>query len=224
MNAQHRSSPEGRVAFANLCERYWFPLYAHARRREPDVHRARDLIQGFFVKLIEKNYLAEADPLRGRFRTFLIASFHHFVSNEQDKRNALKRGGGRCQLSFDFVYGDQRFEREPVNRVTPTKEYQRLWARTLLQHVLSELRSEYEASGRAILFDVLQQYLTHDSTPEKHAKAAARLEMSVAAVKVAVHRLRGRYRELLQAEIAKTVSHPDEVDDEIRDLFDIFVD
>ncbi len=221
MAAQHRSSPEGRVAFAKLCERYWYPLYAFVRQREADVHRAQDLTQGFFEKVIEKNYIADADPNRGRFRTFLLASLTNFIANEWDKSQAAKRGGTVTHVSLEFDEGERRFLLDPIDAATPERLYERRWAVALLRQVLNRMESECRDDSKVELFAELQQFLTLNET-ERYAVVAERLEMSEGAVKVAVHRLRARYRELLRREIAETISDESDVDDEIRKLFDTF--
>lgn len=145
MAAQHRSSPEGRLAFSQLCEKYWYPLYAYVRRLEADVDQARDLTQGFFEKALEKNYLADPDPNRGRFRTFLLASLTHFIANDRNKSKAAKRGGDRVHLSLDFDGGERRYLREPADELTPEKQYERCWAVTLLKQALDQLEAAYAA-------------------------------------------------------------------------------
>ncbi len=219
--AQHRSSPEGRLAFAKLCERYWYPLYAFVRQRENDVHRAKDLTQGFFAKVLEKNYIADADPNRGRFRTFLLASLTHFIANEWDKSQATKRGGDLIHLSLEFDEGERRYLHEPSDDETPEQLYERRWAVTLLSQVLNELQAEYDKDSRSTLFGELQQFLTPNQT-ESYAVVAERLGMSEGAVKVAVHRMRTRYRKLLRSEIAEPVADTIDVEDEIHKLFETF--
>ena len=221
MAAQRRSSPSGQRAFAQLCEAYWYPLYVHARLREPDVHRARDLIQGFFAKVMEKNYLADADPRRGRFRTFLLASFGNYVANERDKSKTLKRGGRHTHVSLDFDDSDRRYSVEPADNQTPDVQYERLWARALLKQVLGQLRDEYCAADKEKFFDELQRCLT-PATTEKYTVIGERLGISEGAVKVAVHRFKARYRDILRREISKTIADPLDVEDEIRKLFETF--
>lgn len=221
MKAQHRSSPEGRAAFAKLCEKYWYPLYAHARRVSGDADRAQDLTQGFFERVIAKNYIADADPDRGRFRTFLLTSLSNYMANECDKSRAMKRGGGRLQFSLDFANADRRYKLEPIDETTPEKAFQRRWAITLLSRVLRSLRDEFVADGKDELFDQLKQFLTPGTNP-KQAEVAQRLEMSEGALKVAVHRLKKAYHDRLFNEIAATTADRSEIDDEIRQLFDAF--
>ena len=221
MAAQHRSSPEGQIAFARLCQKYWYPLYAHVRRRESDVHRAQDLTQGFFEKVVEKNYIADVDPQRGRFRTFLLASLSHFIANETEKEQAIKRGGDRLHFSLQFDDGERIYQHEPVHSQTAERLYERRWAVALLTQVLDRLRSEHEAVGKADFFDEMRQFLTpRDSA--SYAAVGDRLGISEGAVKAAVHRLRTRYRELLRSEVAETISDRNDVEDEIRALFETF--
>ncbi len=205
------------AALADLCRLYWYPVYAHVRRRTPDQHKAEDLTQAFFARLLEKNDIAAADPARGRFRTFLLTACQHFLANQHDHDTAEKRGGGVQPLPIDFGLGEDRFTREPADRVTPEAEFERRWAMTLLDQSLRELRAEYAEGGKANLFDVLKGTLTGDGVA--YRELGVKLNLTEGAVKVAVHRLRQRYRDKLRAVIAETVDTPADVDDEIRDLF-----
>lgn len=219
--AQNEHSKIAREALATLCEKYWYPLYAFVRQTEADANQACDIIQGFFEKVIEKDYLHDANPDRGKFRTFLLASLTHFIANERNKAQAIKRGGNVKHFSFAFQNGEQRFLQEPVDSHTPEKHYQRRWAVTLLNEVLESLRAEFAADGKQQWFEHLGQFLPPGET-ESHQQVAARLNMTEGAVKVAIHRLRSRYRERLRAEIAQTVANPDEVNGEIMLLFQTF--
>jgi RNA polymerase sigma-70 factor (ECF subfamily) len=210
---------EGRAALESLCRAYWYPLYAFVRRQGEETHRAQDLVQGFFAEVLEKDYLAQADRERGRFRTFLITAFRHFVSKEREKARALKRGGGRAPLPLDFEDGESRFLREPADERTPETLYERRWALTLLDEAVGRLREEHRAAGREDLFEALRGTLGAGPAQETSwAEVGSRLGMSEGAVKVAAHRLRRRYREILRAAIAETVADPAEVDDEIHHL------
>ncbi len=204
-------------ALADLCRLYWYPVYAHVRRRTQDQHKAEDLTQAFFARLLEKNDIAAADPARGRFRTFLLSACQHFLANQHDHDTAAKRGGGVQPLPIDFRLGEERFTREPADRVTPEAEFERRWAMTLLDQTLGELRAEYAEGGKAKLFDALKGTLTGDGVA--YRELGVKLGLTEGAVKVAVHRLRQRYRDKLRAVIAETVDAPADVDDEIRDLF-----
>jgi RNA polymerase sigma-70 factor (ECF subfamily) len=184
-----------------------------------NVDEAQDLTQGFFARLLEKDYLAVAQPERGRFRSFLLTAFKHFLTNEWDKARAQKRGGGRSPISLDFVAGEERFVREPADELTPERIYDRHWALALLEQVLGRLRDEFVRDGKADQFEQLKIFITPTTTTISYADVAAKLGVSQGAVRVAVHRLRHRYRQRLRAEIAQTVAEPGDVEDEIRSLF-----
>src|SRR5262249_19335073 len=212
--ARDPSAPEAREALASLCAVYWYPLYAFIRRRGHDADEAQDLTQEFFARFLEKDGLASVDEGKGRFRSFLLAACKHFLSNARDRARALKRGGGRAPLSIDAAAAEGRYLGEPGHGETPERLFERRWALALLEQVLGRLRAEHEAAGKGPLFERLKRHLTGDEGGP-HARAAAELGMSEGAVKVAVHRLRKRYRELLRDEIAQTLEAPDEVEDEI---------
>jgi RNA polymerase sigma-70 factor (ECF subfamily) len=216
--AKDPAAPHAREALAELCRLYWFPVYAYVRRRGHDHHAAQDLTQAFFARLLERNDLAAADRTRGRFRSYLLTSCQHFLSNERDRETAKKRGGGRARLPLDFADADTRYSHEPADMQTPERAFDRQWALGLLDRALGELRSEYADSGRARLFDALKCCLA-GGADVAYADLAGRLGMTEGAVKVAVHRLRQRYRDRLRGLIADTVATAEEVDDEIRDLF-----
>jgi RNA polymerase sigma-70 factor (ECF subfamily) len=217
--AGQRDSPESAEALATLCQAYWYPLYSYARRRLTSATDAQDATQAFFAELLAKNYLLQADPARGRFRSFLLTAFKHFLSKDRDRATAKKRGGDRQILSLDFPAGERRYCSEPVDAATPETLFERRWALTLLEQTLTRLRNELSDSGKSALFQGLKETLTCDSPSRPYADIAEELGISEPAVKVAVHRLRRRYQELLRAEIAQTVNSPEEIDDELRDLF-----
>jgi RNA polymerase sigma factor (sigma-70 family) len=212
-------SPESQAALATLCQIYWYPLYAYARRRLPNVHDAQDLTQAFFAELLEKDFLQAADPQRGKFRSFLLTAFKHFLSKERARAHAQKRGGGRPLVALDFQVGERRYHLEPVDHATPETLYERGWALALLEQTLGRLRRELANAGKEKLFECLKGALAGEGVQESYAQIAEELGISEQAVKVAVYRLRRRYQELLRAEIAQTVAGPEEVDDELRDLF-----
>jgi RNA polymerase sigma-70 factor (ECF subfamily) len=216
--ARDASAPEGREALASLCAIYWYPLYAFIRRQGHDAEQAQDLTQELFARLLEKDGLASVDQSKGRFRLFLLAACRHLLSNERDRARARKRGGGRPTLSIDAAAGEERYGREPAHGETPERLFERRWALALLGQVLARLRDEHEAAGKGPLFEGLKGHLAGEGEGT-YAEAAARLGLSEGAVKVAVHRLRQRYRELLREEIAHTVAGPAEVEDEVRALF-----
>jgi RNA polymerase sigma-70 factor (ECF subfamily) len=206
-------------ALAKLCQTYWYPLYAYVRRRGFSPHDAEDLTQGFFAQLLHGNHLEKAQRERGRFRGFLLASLNHFISDEWDRMRAKKRGGGQAPISLNAEAAESRYRLEPPDTLTAERTYERRWALTLLDTVLQALEREHELAGKRAPFDELRFCLTGERSKLPYAELAVRLGMSEAAVKVAVYRLRQRYRELLRAEIANTVSSPEEVEDELQHLF-----
>jgi RNA polymerase sigma-70 factor (ECF subfamily) len=209
-------------ALAELCERYWLPLYGFARRKCGSVDEAQDLTQGFFVELLERELLACADPARGRFRTFLLAAFEHFISHQWERQRAQKRGGGRLPLSLDFGWAESRLAGEPGIEDDPRQAFERLWALQVLEASLQSVRAQYEARGQGHVFAALKAFMLDEQAGARLADAAEELGVSEGAVKVALHRLRARYRDALRAEILGTVDDPQEVDDEIRRLFAAF--
>jgi RNA polymerase sigma factor (sigma-70 family) len=209
----------GRESLARLCQVYWYPLYAFVRRHGHGSHDAQDLTQEFFVRLLEKDYLGDVDRSKGKFRSFLLASLKHFLSKEWARAKTLKRGGGRALISLDALSAEDAYRREPEDHATPEKLFERRWALTLLDQVLTRLSREYESAGKQALFEQLQGCLTGDSRLLPYSELADKLDMTEGAVKVVVHRLRQRYRGALREEIAQTVASPAEIDDEIRHLF-----
>lgn len=212
-------STHARTALEKLCRTYWQPIYAFVRRQGHSAHDAQDLTQEFFARLLEKKSLADVDRAKGRFRSFLLASLKHFLANEWDKARAEKRGGGRVLIPIDANAAESSCGVDPADGVTAEKIFERRWALTLLDQVLRRLREEHIHNGKEKLFEQLKVTLTEASRSVPYADIAMRLDMSEGAVKVAVHRLRQRYRELLRAEIAETVTSPGEVEEEIRALF-----
>jgi RNA polymerase sigma-70 factor (ECF subfamily) len=207
-----------RTALASLCEAYWYPLYAFVRRQGHHPHDAQDLTQEFFARLLEKDWLQAVERDRGRFRSFLLASMKHFLANEWDRAHALKRGGRITQLHLDDDTAEARYRHEPADPAATAEQlYDRRWAHALLDRVLARLREEMVAGGKETQFDALKFCLTGDKSA--YVEVARELGMSEGAVKVAVHRLRERYRALIRSEIAQTVADPTEVDDELRQLF-----
>jgi RNA polymerase sigma-70 factor (ECF subfamily) len=217
--AGRRSSPESREALAALCTSYWYPLYALVRSQGYTADDAQDVTQDFFAGLLARNDFAAADRTKGRFRSYLSGALRHFLANARDRARARKRGAGRAPLSLDFVTAETRFSREPAHTFTAERAFARRWALTLLEQVLLQLRAEFAASGRESLFDRLKVVLSGEQGSASYAALAADLEMTEGAVKVAIHRVRRRYRELLREQIARTVAEPELIDDEIRDLF-----
>ncbi len=208
-----------REALSGLCESYWYPLYVYVRRWGYDADQAQDLTQAFFARLLERHYLRAADPARGRFRSFLLASLKHFLANERDRAGAIKRGGRVTVVPLEIENAEGRYCLEPPDDETPEKIYERRWALTLLERTLARLSREFEAGGKRAMFARLEGYLTGEQETLPYAELARELGMSEGAVKVMVHRLRRRFGALLREEVGDTVSTPEEVDDEIRELF-----
>jgi DNA-directed RNA polymerase specialized sigma24 family protein len=215
--AGKRGSVDAEEALARLCALYWYPIFAFVRRRGHPIDEAQDLTQGFFTRLIEKGDLSDADRARGRFRTFLLSACQHYLSNERDRMLTLKRGGGCAAIPIDVAAAEGRYQRALVHEATPESLYDRQWCLTLLDNVLDSLREEYAAAGSERLFERLRGFLAMDDTGT-HADAARDLEMTSGAVKVAVHRLRRRYRDALRRRVGETVESPQEIDDEMRHL------
>ncbi len=207
------------AALAELCQKYWLPLYAYVRRRVHDTNEAQDLTQEFFARLLEKDILAEANPDRGRFRSFLLTAMQNFLTNEWRKAQATKRGGGVQLLSLDFTVGDSKLHFEPGHHWTAERIFERNWGITLLDHVLARLRDEYAVAGKENLFDALRPFISSNREEGSFVALGEQLSMTEGAAKVAAHRLRKRYRELLRAELAQTVADPADVDAEIAWLF-----
>jgi RNA polymerase sigma-70 factor (ECF subfamily) len=212
------STPEAHEALSSLCQLYWYPLYAFIRRQGHGPDDAHDLAQGFFTALLEKNQFAIADPQRGRFRSWLLASLQHYLSNARDRERTLKRGGGQPPLSLDVPMAERQYHQEPAHELTPERLFERHWALGLLERVLATLHAECARNGKGPLFDKLKGTLAGEANEASYQQLAAELGSSPGAVKVAAHRLRRRYRELLREEIAHTVDRPEDVDDELRTL------
>ncbi len=219
MSAGRESSPDSQRALESLCETYWYPLYAYVRRRVPDVAEAQDLTQAFFAELLEKNYVAAATPERGRFRSFLLTAFKHFLSKQWEKGRAQKRGGGQTRLSLDFESADSTFSIEPTSGLTAEQIYDQQWAVALLARIMQRLEDELGRAGKAKQFEELNGYLIGEHAGTTYARAAEKLNMTEAAAKKAGSRMRRRYGDLLREEIAQTVEGLEEVEDEIRKLF-----
>jgi RNA polymerase sigma-70 factor (ECF subfamily) len=216
--ARGKTSSRAADALAELCRIYWYPLYAYIRRRGYSTQDAEDLAQEFFYQLLVRDSLEGIVPDKGKFRSFLLAALKHFLANEWDRTQAQKRGGGQTIVSLDAPSAEIRFRVEPSHDLTPEKLFERQWALTVLNRVLSRLQEEFAAGGKAGLFERLKGFLAGGPTTASYADVGRELEMSEGAVKVAVHRLRRRYRELLREEIAQTVSRPEEIEGEIRYL------
>jgi RNA polymerase sigma-70 factor (ECF subfamily) len=206
------------VALAGLCQTYWYPLYAYVRQRGYGSHDAQDLTQEFFARLLRRNTLQSVTRDKGRFRSFLLASLNRFLTDEWRKASAQKRGGGGV-VSLDAADAETRFSHEPVDRFTPEKLFEQNWALALLNQVYERLREEFGKAGKELQFEALKFCLTGDRSKVPYAELASRLNTSENAVKISVHRMRQRYRELLREEVAHTVVEPGEVEDELHRLF-----
>ncbi len=217
--AAQPDSARAHAALARLCQTYWYPLYAYVRRRGYAAHDAQDLTQAFFLRLLERRWVADADRDRGRFRTFLLTALQRFLADEWDKGRAQKRGGGVPHIPVQLDSAETRYGHEPADELTPEQSYERRWALTLLDTVLQNLRAEYARTGKGELFARLSACLVGGRDTQPYAELAGLLGMNEGAVKVAVHRLRQRYRQLLRDEIAQTTAQPGDVDDELRHLF-----
>jgi RNA polymerase sigma factor (sigma-70 family) len=207
------------AALQRLCSTYWYPIYAFIRRRGSDVHEAEDLTQEFFAFLLEEEVLKKANRDKGRFRSFLLATLGNFLSNDWDKRQALKRGGQRQIVSLDEATAEGLYRNEPAGNLTPERLFDRRWGTMLVEKVLAELREEYAAANNAKLLARLEPLLTQEVAPGLHGQLAAELGMSEGALKVALHRLRRRFGELLRREVGRTVADAGSLDEEIRYLF-----
>jgi RNA polymerase sigma-70 factor (ECF subfamily) len=218
MMAGATGSPQAAAALEKLCASYWYPLYAHVRRRGHDPDTARDLTQGFFAEILTKGSIALADSGRGRFRTFLLTALDNFLHHHHRDANTLKRGGGKEIVSWDFLEAEERYALEPLDQGSPDREFDRRWALATLETVRSKLRDEFSAAGNAELFSLLRPHLMGEPEAIPYAQIASKLNMTVGAVKVTAHRLRGRYGQLLRREVANTLSDPKDADQEIRHL------
>jgi len=215
--AQEGSESEARRALEFLCQTYWQPLYAYVRAQGHDQEQARDLTQAYFAELLEKDFLAQVDRAKGRFRAFLLASMRNFLSHERDRTRALKRGGGAVTLSLDVEAGERNYAATPVEALTPEGVFDRRWAMTVLDRALERLGETADEPR----FEQLKPFLTSAGPQVPYRQVAEELGMSEGAVKTAVHRLRKRFGECLRAEIAETVADPVEVDDEVRHLLGV---
>ena len=216
--AGQSDSAPGQHALETLCRAYWYPIYVYVRRKGHGPDDAEDLTQEFFVRFLAGNYLASVDRERAKFRSYLLGALNHFLADAWDHAHRVKRGGGQANQPFDVRSGESRYTLEPVAELTPDRLFDRGWALTVLDQVISRLRQEYEQSGKSPLFDKLSAFLPGDAEPDSYGELARELGMTEGAVRVAVHRLRRRYGELFSAEVAHTVSSPAEIHDEMRYL------
>jgi DNA-directed RNA polymerase specialized sigma24 family protein len=218
LKAGEEPSEQADEALARLCETYWYPLYFFIRRSGWSQHDAEDLTQEFFARLLSKRYLSAVDRTKGKFRSFLLASFQHFVANQRRDARAQKRGGDCTFISLNDESAEQRYLQRAAD-LPAEKLFEQQWAMTLLDQVVARLRSEFLAADKVALFDELKIFLTGDKRSASYAALATKLETTEPALKMAVSRMRKRYGELLREEIANTVSKPSEVEEELRALF-----
>lgn len=215
------ASPDSREALEKLCRAYWYPLYAFARRKGHSPQDAEDLTQGFFERLLAKHYLKDVLAEKGRFRTFLLTSLTHFMANEWDRAQALKRGGGEAILSLDAGALESRY-RSDVARQDPAEEhFDRLWADAVMNRALISLEEEFRAAGKGAHFEALAEFLSRTPAEGEYVQVGERLGLNSHAVAVAVSRLRDRYRVLVRAEVGQTVENPADVDPELRYLVEL---
>jgi DNA-directed RNA polymerase specialized sigma24 family protein len=214
------SSPtrDARRALSTLFHTYWRPVYAFVRRNGYDPDQSRDLTQGFFALLLEKKYLADADQKRGRFRSFLLTAVKHFLANEWNRAQAVRRGGGQLIISIDLVEAERWYVPSVVEKATPETLFERRWALSILEKVMARLQAEFVNAGKADQFEILSLFLNQDSDDIRYAELAGQINMTVGAMRMSVHRMRRRYRRLLREEITETVARPNDIDDEIRFL------
>lgn len=219
IRARHGESVPARAALEELCDSYWLPVYGFMRRQTQDMHQAQDWTQGLFVSLLSRDVFANLHPDRGRFRSFLLAAARNFVCNEFDKQSATVRGGDVVLRSLDYEFGERQLSQELSRNESAETIFERRWAITMLDRVLKQLQDEYAAADKATFFACLSPFLSGDRSNEGYAGVCETLQLSPEAARVAAHRMRKRYRQILREEIAHTTTTPEEVDDEIRQLF-----
>ncbi len=221
MEAGCGDAPGSAAALEELCKTYWYPLYAYVRRRGYSTEDAQDLTQEFFARLLAKEYLALAEPQKGKFRSFLLAGLNHLLSDERDKANRLKRGGSQRPISFDAQTAENRYRLEPVETMTPELLFERSWAAAVLEQAACRLRDEYVAAGQGRLYQQLTEFRQDSDSPRTYEEVGAALGISASALKSAIHRLRQRHHELVRQEIARTLNNPAELEEEIRHLLQV---
>lgn len=212
------ASPQAGEALEKLCHTYWYPLYAYVRRQGHSPEDAQDLTQEFFARLLEKQFFRQARPERGRFRSFLLTSLKHFLVNQWHRATARKRGSGQTPVPLDTVLAERLYSREPARDLAADKLYERSWALALLEQVRARLRKEYAAEGRSDRFEIVEQFLPGEESGLSYVEAARQLGMAEGTLKSDVHRFKQRYRQVLRAEIAHTVTRPQDVDEELHHL------
>jgi RNA polymerase sigma factor (sigma-70 family) len=219
--AADAESPQAAQALEQLCRAYWYPLYAFVRRQGHSPPDTEDLLQGFFARFLEKDYLAKVDRTKGRFRSFLLGALKHYMADQWDKAKAVKRGGRIEFLSLEGEAAESRYWEEPATELTPERLYEQRWACVLLERVMERLEQDFDGAGKGPLFEALESYLLKDDQSVSYADLAAEHGLSEGALKMRMQRLRQRFQRLLREEVAHTVAQPEEVDDEIRYLFSV---
>jgi RNA polymerase sigma factor (sigma-70 family) len=225
MKAAQNQTLGGHSALTELCRLYWYPLYMFARRRGHSPDDAQDLTQGFFLHLVEQRALASVDRIKGKFRSFLLASFQNHLSDQGDRVRRLKRGGDKEFVHLDAEDAEERYRLEPVELLTPEKMFDARWAMTLLAEALNRLRQEYATEGKTSTFEALKVFLdpVNGRAPPSYEEVANGLQVSTGGVKTLIHRLRKRYTALLREEVGRTVSDPAEIDEEIHALCEALI-
>lgn len=213
------------IAREELCRLYWYPLYAFVRRRGNSPEDAKDLTQGFFLSLFDRKALGQVTPLKGKFRSFLLACLKNYLSAEFHRENAIKRGRTFEFVSLDFESGDDRYSNVPSDALTPEKVFDARWAITLLRLVMDQLRVEYGSRGKSAIFDTLKPFLDIGNMAglPTYEAVAEKLRIGQGAVKTLIHRFRKRHGQILRETVSQTVTEPEEVDDEIRALCDAVI-
>jgi len=218
LTAGEEQSPQAAQALATLCRTYWYPLYAYIRRRGYSPEDAQDLTQEYFARLLKRNYPAQADRAKGKFRSFLLLTLNHFLSDDHERATTRKRGGGQPTVSLDGLNSEDRYRLEIADELSPEKLFERRWAQTVLDQALARLQAEFVADGKAEHYEILKAFEPGEQKTVSYAEAAVQLGVSESAVKSLVHRLRQRHGELVREEIAHTVSTAAEIDEELRYL------
>jgi len=224
LKAGEAPSTQQADALAQLCQMYWYPLYAYIRRQGSSREDAEDLTQEFFARLLERNYLNRADPSIGKFRWFLLGALKHFLSNQRERAQTLKRGGRVVHVPLDELAAETRYQRQPATTLTPERVFERAWALTLLSRVREQLREHFEKAGKGERFEPLASFLPGGQERKSYAEMAAELGTNEGALRVELHRFKAAYRQFLRAEIAHTVSTPTEIDEELRHLMEVMQD
>lgn len=218
LSARNPASPQSNSSLEKLCSAYWYPLYAFARWRGQTAQDAEDLTQEFFLRLLQKRYLDSVERERGRFRTFLLVAFKRFLANEWDRGQAQKRGGGSAPVPIDTELAERLYHNEPPLTLPAESLYERRWALSMIQQAMARLRAEFEAQGKVDDFERLKGFLAAGTTPKPSTDSAANPRRSDTALRVEVHRLRKRFRQLFREEVSQTVAAAEDVDEEIRHL------